>query len=121
MNLLKKMTLINNFISLIDHLNKAKREKKDKINENTKIIDIEIVKNLRNISKEFKELFQEKNQEDQDKENNNNANNNNNNPKVNLNVSKIINIFKYFLELIFKYVKKDIEKHHEKNLKKKGL
>ena len=58
-------TLINNFITLIEHLNKAKRGKKDTINENTKIIDIEIVKNLKNISKEFKELFQEKNQEDQ--------------------------------------------------------
>ena len=30
-------------------------------------------------------------------------------------MSKITNIFDYFLKLIFKYVKKDIEKYQEKN------
>ena len=106
--------LINNFITLIEYLIKEKEEKYDKINENTNISDIEIVKNLKNISKEFKELFQDNNHDVQIKLNKNNDNY----PKVNLNVSKIIDIFNYFLKLIFKYVKEDIEKHHEKNIKK---
>ena len=129
-NIEKYKIIINNFIILIEYLNKAYKDKNDKINENTKIIDIEIVKDLKNISKDFKELFQGQNQDIQDKQNKSNPNGgvqdkqnknnpNDNNSKVNLNVSKITNIFNYFLELIFKYVKKDIEKHQENNLKKK--
>ena len=110
----KYKNIINNFITLIEYLNKESKNKNNNINENTKICDIEIVKNLKNISKEFKELFQDNNHDVQIKLNKNNDNY----PKVNLNVSKIIDIFNYFLELIFKYVKKDIEKHHEKNIKK---
>ena len=34
-------------------------------------------------------------------------------------MSKITNIFDYFLKLIFKYVKKDIKKHKERNKNKK--
>ena len=103
-NLEKYKTMINNFITLIEYLNRANKDKNDKISESTKISDIEIVKNLKNISKDFKELFEVKQQNNQDK----------NNSNVNLNVSKITNIFDYFLKLIFKYVKKDIEKHQEK-------
>ena len=96
--------IIKNFITLIKYLNKVNGDNNAKINENTKICDI--VKNLQNISKEFNELFQDK----KDKNNKSNIN-------VNLNVSKIINVFDYFLKLIFKDVKKDIEKHQEKNMK----
>ena len=92
-------TIINNFITLIKYLNKVNEDKNNKINGSTKIYDIEIVKNIKNISKDFKELFS-----------------NNTNSNVNLNVSKITNIFDYFLKLIYKDVKKDIEKHQEKNM-----
>ena len=74
-----------------------KKEKDNEINGSTKICDIEI----NGISKEFKEIFQEKKQEKEIS-------------SVNLNVSKITNIFDYYLKLIFKYVKKDIEKYQEK-------
>ena len=56
-----------------------KKEKDNKINEGTKIWDIEIVKNLKNISKDFREIFQDKKQEKD-------------NSSANLKVSKIINI-----------------------------
>ena len=56
----KYKTIINNFITLIKYLNKMKKEKDDKYNE-TKICEIDIVINLKNISKEFKEMFEEKN------------------------------------------------------------
>ena len=111
-------TIITNFITLIEYLNKANKDKNDKINETTKISDIEIVKNLKNISKEFREIFQDKNQDNQDK--NDKQDKKNSNSNVNLNVSKITNTFDYFLKLIFKYVKKDIEKHQE-NVKDKSV
>ena len=91
----KYKNIINNFITLIEYLNKESKNKNNNINENTKICDIEIVKNLKNISKDFKEIFQDE--------------------KNDLNVNKIIIIFDYFLKLIFKYVKEDIEKYQEKN------
>ena len=75
----KYKEIINNFITLIEYLNKMKKEKDNKINESTKICDIEIVKNLKNISKDFREIFQDKKQEKD-------------NSSANLNVSKIINI-----------------------------
>ena len=89
----KYKEIINNFITLIEYLNKIKKEKDNKINESTKIFDIEIVKDLKNISKDFKEIFPDKEQEKD-------------NSSANLNVSKIINIFDYYLKLIFEYVKK---------------
>ena len=52
--------IINNFITLIEYLNKASKEQNNKINERTKICDVEIVKNLKNISKDFKEIFLDK-------------------------------------------------------------
>ena len=94
----KYKTIINNFITLIEYLNKMKKEQNVKINDNTKIYEIEIVQNLKNISRDFKEIFQDKQQE-------------RNNLTVNLTVNKITNIFDYYLKLIFKYIKKNIEKH----------
>ena len=101
----KYKEIINNFITLIEDLNNMKKEKDNKINESTKICDIEIVKDLKNISKDFREIFQDKKQEKEKEKDNTNAN---------LNVSKIINIFDYYLKLIFIYVKKDIQKYQEK-------
>ena len=108
-NLEKYKTMINNFITLIEYLNKASKDENNKISDSTKISDIDIIKNKKNVSDDFVELFQDKN-----------------NSNVNFNVSKITNIFDYFLKLIFKYVKEDIEKHQEEkdkkgNIKKKIL
>jgi len=100
------ITIINNFITLIEYLNKSNKDKNNQINENTKICEIDIVKNTKNISKDFKDIFQDKKQDEKEKKGNLN---------VNLNVSKITNIFDFFLKLIFKYVKKDLEKYQEKN------
>ena len=100
----KYKDIINNFITLIKYLNKMKNEKDNKINEFTEIFNIEIVKNLKNITSDFKEIFADKNKE-------------NNNANSNLKVNKLISIFEYYLKLIFKYVKKDIEKHIEKKTK----
>ena len=97
----KYKTIINNFITLIEYLNKMKKEQNVKINDNTKIYEIEIVQNLKNISRDFKEIFQDKQQE-------------RNNLTVNLTVNKITNIFDYYLKLIFKY------KKYRKTLRKKG-
>ena len=113
-------TLINNFITLIEYLNKANKDGNDKINGRTKIC--EVIKNLKNISEDFKKIFQNENindapnnKEKQDEKNQND------NTIVNFNVNKITNIFDYFLKLIFKYVKKDIEKHQEKKIKEISL
>ena len=101
----KYKEIINNFISLIEYLNERNNEKDKTINESTKICDIKIVKNLENISKDFKEIFAGEEQK-------------NKNSSSNLNVNKLINIFEYYLKLIFKYVKKDIEKYLEKKTKR---
>ena len=100
----KYKEIINNFITLIDYLNIMSKDQNSKINSNTQICEIEIVKNEKNISKDFLKIFSGEKEGDE------------NIPKVNnLNVSKITNIFDYFLKLIFKYVKDDIRKHQEKN------
>ena len=108
----KYKTIINNFITLIEYLNKESKDQNNKINSNTKICDIEIVKNLKSISDDFQGIFLDQEQDNADQKNNNDPNAK---PKANLNVGKITNIFNYFLELIFKYVKKDIRKYQEKN------
>ena len=87
------ITIINNFITLIEYLNKSNKDKNNQINENTKICGVGVVENTKNISKDFKDIFQDKKQDEKEK-------------KDNLNVSKITNIFDFFLKLIFKYVKK---------------
>ena len=106
------ITIINNFITLIEYLNKVNMDNNNKINENTRICDIDIVKNTKNISNDFKEIFQDKKQDEKDEKDEKDKKDNLN---VNLNVSKITNIFDYFLKLIFKYVKIDIEKYQVKN------
>lgn len=85
-------------------------DKNNKINENTKIYEIDIVKNT-NFSKYFKDIFQDK-QDEKEKKHNDIQNINLN---VNFNVGKITNIFDIFIKLIFKYVKADIEKYQVKN------
>ena len=97
----KYKIIINNFITLIEYLNKLKEN--NEINENTKINEIDIIKNQKNISKDFQDIFKDKN----DKGNND------------LIISKIPNLFDYYLKLIFKYIKKDIEKYQEKIENKK--
>ena len=87
--------MINDFITLINYLNKSSTDKNNTISSSTKIIDI--VKNLNNISEEdFPKLFQDEN----------------------LIVGKITDIFNCFLKLIFKDVKEDIKKHQEQNTRK---
>ena len=90
--------IINNFITLIEYLNKAKNEDNNIITENTKIYEIDIVKNGKNIEKDFQDIFKDQND---------------------LIVSKIPNLFKYYLNIIFRYIKKDIEKYQEKKEIKK--
>ena len=92
----KYRTIINDFITLIEHLNKTNKDE-NKINETAKICEIEIVKNLKNISKDFREIFEEKNTQN-----------------VNLILNKLTNIFDYYLKLIFSYVNLI-----SKNIKKK--
>ena len=89
----KYKIIINNFITLIEYLNKIKQYENSAINEYTKIYEIEIVKYHKNISKEFLDIFMNQN---------------------NLVVNKIPNMFDCYLKLIFKYIKDDIEKYQEK-------
>ena len=81
--------VINNFFILLEYLYKIKkRENKNvKIDENTKIY--EIFGNLKGITEEFKDIFKCKND---------------------LTIIKISKIYDYYLKLVFKYVKKDLEK-----------
>ena len=94
----KYQTIINDFITLIEYLNKSKKEENNKINENTKICDIDIIKTTKNISNDFKNIFDE---------------------NKDIVVNKIPNLFDYYLKLIFKYIKKDMEKYQEKKEIKK--
>jgi len=112
----KYKNIIKDFITLIEYLNKTSKDKNNKINGSTKICDIEIVKNKKytNISEDFKNLFQEKEQNKKNKKDNIFVN-------AIFNVSKITNVFIFFLEMIFKYVIKDIEKYQEKNKEEKSV
>ncbi len=96
----KYRIIINNFMTLIEYLNKIKKDENNTINGNTKIYEIDIVKNLGNISIDFQNIF---------------------NNKDDLIVNKIPNMFDYYLKLIFKYIKKDIEKYQEKKENKKEV
>ena len=107
-------TIISNFITLIKYLNISSKDENNKINSNTKISELKKVQGLNNITKEFWGIFQDEqcdNQEYHNKSNQQEKKISN----INLNVSKILSIFDYFLMLIFKYVKMDIEKYQEKN------
>lgn len=88
----KYRIIINNFITLIEYLNKMKKDEDNQITGNTKVCDIDIVKNQKNISEDFFNLFK------------------NNDELI---VNKIPNMFEYYLKIIFKYIKKDIEKYQE--------
>jgi len=90
----KYRIIINNFIALIEYLNKIKKDENNSITGSTKICDIDIVKNQKNISEDFLSIF--KNRDD-------------------LIVNKVPNMFDYYLKIIFKYIKKDIEKYQEIN------
>ena len=85
--------IINDFVSLIEYLYKIKVDEnpKIKIDENTKIY--EVFKSLKGISKNFENIFKDKD---------------------GLIVKKITKLYDYYLKLIFKYVKKDIENYQEK-------
>ena len=85
----KYKIIISNFVTLIEYLNKIKKDENNSINENTKICEI----GIKNISEDFKKIFEN---------------------KENLTVNKLANLFDYFLKKIFKYVKKDIEKYQDK-------
>jgi len=108
----KYKEIINNFITLIDYLNSKKNENNEKnekndINEDTDICNIEIVKNLDNISEDFKNIFSYEKQKKDGEE-------------IVLKVNKLISLFHYYLKLIFNYVKIDIENHlEEKSLCKR--
>ena len=106
----KYIIIINNFIALIEYLNKIKDN--NEINENTKIC--EIIENKKNISEEFQEIFKNKN----DKEKDSNDKEKNDKDNNDLIVNKIPIMFDYYLKLIFKYIKKDIEKYQEKKEEK---
>ncbi len=88
----KYRIIIDNFIILMEYLNKIKLDENNQINGTTKVGDIDIVKNQKNISEEFFNIF--KNNDD-------------------LIINKIPNMFDYYLKLIFKYIRIDIEKHQE--------
>ena len=102
-DLYKKM--INDFKTLLHYLNNVKKEKENNIPGNSFIFEvIEIEKLKNNLSKEFLTIFKEKDE---------------------LTVNKISELFKFYLKLIFKDIKDDIEKYQkplekelEKNLKK---
>ena len=87
----KYQIIIDNFIIFIKHLIKIKEEENNKINEKTKIF--EIIDNVGGIDEDFKKIFKDKND---------------------LTVNKISNIYDYYLQLIFKYVKEDIIQYQEK-------
>ena len=94
----KYRVIIDNFVTLIEYLNKLKKDENNTINEFTKIFEIEIVKNEKNIDKDFLGIF---------------------NGKEDLVVNKILGMFEYYLKIIFNYIKKDIEKYQEKKEYKK--
>jgi len=92
----KYKSLINDFVLLIEYLTKNKNDNNDKneiikIDENTKIYDVLL--NLKGISNDFINIFKNKND---------------------LIVKKVSKIYDYYLKLIFKYVKKEIEKYQDK-------
>ena len=107
--------IINDFITLIEYINKNNDKK---INKETKISEIEIVKKMQNISQDFQSIFIPKS--DNNKVENSQQNNIKDN-KANLIVNKLPNMLDYFLKIIFTYIKKDIEQYQvKKEEKEKG-
>ena len=103
----KYILIIKDFITLIEYINKAKVN--GNINENTKISDIEIVKNKLNISEDFQTFFVDKNELNKKDKNDNQS------QKGDLIVNKIPKLFDYYLKIIFKHIKLNIEKYQTKN------
>ena len=92
-NIDKYQDSINDFMTLIQYLNNIKKGKKGSISENSLIYYT--LKNIEDrISPDFSSMFEEKEQ---------------------LTVNKISDIFNYYLKLIFKYIKKEIEKYQVQN------
>ena len=92
-NKIKCKYLINDFITLLQYLNELKKEDKDtNITEESKISEaLELIKD--NISKDFLLIFKDKNNK--------------------LKINKTSELFKYFIQLIFKYVKEEIKNYQE--------
>ena len=107
----KYIAIINDFITLIEYINKSKAN----INENTKIGDIDIVIKRINISKDFQDLFLDKNDIDmKNKNTQNDKNDDGESDKADLIVNKIPKLFDYYLKIIFKYIKINIEQYQVK-------
>ena len=88
--------IINDFMSLIGHLNNIKNIKQDNDNNvkgSTKVI--EVLKNFDCVSDEFLAIFDEKKK---------------------FTVNKIIEIFNYYLLMIYPEIKMEIRKYQEKNV-----
>ena len=105
----KYINIINDFITLLEHINKTKEN--NEIYESMKISDIEIVKKGNNISKDFQSLFINKTDKNKDNKNNNENNENDTND---LTVNKIPKLFDYYLKIIFRYIKLNIVKYQTK-------
>jgi hypothetical protein len=99
-NIDKYKDTINDFITLIQYLASIKKEEKDNdISEKSLICDI--LKNIEeSISPDFLRIFDEKKE---------------------LTVNKAFDIFNYYLQLIFKDIKDEIEKYQIQNEKKNQL
>ena len=95
----KYKNIITDFFTLMEYLIKISKNNNKEDTGNTQISKVN--ENIRNISKDFKDLFKDAN-DDKDKD-------------IYLTVNKTSNIFSYYLKLIFKYIKADIEKYQEKS------
>ena len=114
----KCIDIIDDFITLIEYLNKIKEN--NEINENTKISELEIIQKEKKL-KYLHNIFKDKSDN-----NNNDKNDNDNNDKGNkvkgsndIIVSKIPSLFDYYLKIIFKYIKINIKDYQEKKEKDK--
>ena len=88
---------MGNFITLIEDSIKMKDEGNSKVNGDTNIYDI--VNNIKVIKDDFKEIFKD---------------------KKNLSLKKLTNIYDYYLKLIFKYIKEDIQQYQKEKDEKKN-
>ncbi len=92
---------INNFVILIEHLNNVKNEEKDSNDVNSESIIYDVLKQIdAGVSPDFLDKFKDKN---------------------NLTVSKISEIFYYFIKLIFKDIKDEVKKYQEQKETKENL
>ena len=88
--------IINNFITLIEHLNNIKKEENNDIGSETKIS--QVLKDIDDtISSNFKKIFEERKE---------------------FTLNKTSDIFDYYLKLIFGDIKKEIVKYQEKQEQK---